>query len=125
MSMSEVSQLPAPPQPPEHPSMSMPYQSMSISSPSATLAGHSMPMTSNPRQPIHTTPVSGSPGSLPPQYARAPSHPGHAQQPQIVPSAPAPQAAVRTQPSNTRRILVILTAAVIVSTIGIILLLAQ
>jgi serine/threonine protein kinase len=81
---------------------SMPYQSINVSG-QPTLAGHSMPAASNARGAIYSMPLPGSiapmtypQGSLPPQS----------------------QLATKSSP-RSRRILVIVLAAVVVSTIGI------
>jgi hypothetical protein len=91
------------------PNESLPYQSMHVHTPQTTLAGHSMPPQYPSRPPQYTTPLPGSippmyqqqhPGSMPPQFARASD------------KAPA-------QPSRSMRLLVIIIAAVVASTIGI------
>jgi len=87
---------------------SMPYQSINISA-QTTLAGHSMPpaSASGPRGAIYTTPV---PDSIPPM-----SYPHGSLPPQSQLTAP--------PKGNARRIIVILAAAIIVSTLGILILL--
>jgi hypothetical protein len=84
---------------------SLPYQSINISG-QPTLAGHSMTSNvSNARVPMSSTP---DPGSIPPMTYPQGSLP--------------PQSQLATQPVATasgRRILVIVVAAVVVSTIGI------
>ncbi|HUS30899.1 MAG TPA: protein kinase [Kofleriaceae bacterium] len=85
---------------------SLPYQSMNVSSPQTTLAGHSMPMPNASRPPMYTTPL---PGSIPPTYQQQPPmRPSHSSIP------PANQ-----QASGGNRLLVIIIAAVIASAIGI------
>jgi len=90
---------------------SMPYQSINISQ--TTLAGHSMPAvhTANPRAP--GAPPSATPGgSIPPiGYPQGSSPP----QSQMVPQP--------TSSGRARRIIVILAAAIVVSTIGILIVL--
>ena len=91
---------------------SMPYQSINISA-QTTLAGHSMPSVNaaNSRPPMYVTPV---PASIPPTYAQG-SMPPQSQSLSQSQSQPAQR--------SPRRIIVILAAAIIVSTIGILIVL--
>jgi serine/threonine protein kinase len=103
--------IPGPPAPEGLPGQSMaslPYQSMHIS-PASTLAGHSVPPATMPssRVPQYASPV---PGSIPPL-----SYPQGSMPPQS-------QLTTGVRSSNASRIIVILAAAIIASTIGIVLL---
>jgi serine/threonine protein kinase len=83
---------------------SLPYQSINISG-QPTLAGHSMPSAPNARGPMYSTPAQGS---IPPMTYPHGSLP--------------PQSRLATEPlasGGARRLLVIMVAALVVSTIGI------
>ena len=93
---------------------SMPYQSINISA-QTTLAGHSMPAVNTPssRPPLYAP----NPGSFPPQSAGSIPPMSYPQG-----SLP-PQSQAVAKPVRTKRIIVILAAAIIVSTIGILIVL--
>jgi serine/threonine protein kinase len=130
--------LPAPPRTQQRfdtanpsPAESVPYQSVNVSSPVTTLAGHSMPMPLSSRPPVYTTPAPGSippmnrqsassipplntHGSMPPAYGSVPpQHQGRSSHPSMAP----PQ--VQQQPSASSRLFVIVVAALVASGIGI------
>ncbi|HSD90133.1 MAG TPA: protein kinase [Kofleriaceae bacterium] len=141
-SPSAASIMPLPP-PPQAGNASvqrldLPNQSMNISA-QTTLAGHSMPLPQASRPSGLKMPVAGSippaygaqsaQGSLPPQ-PRPSSQPSIQVQPSgpqvppvSQPSIPAPTRSKRAQRTGGRRVLVILTAAIVVSTIGILIVL--
>ena len=122
--------LPAPPRTQQRldtanpsPAESLPYQSVNVSSPVTTLAGHSMPMPLSSRPPMYTTPVPGSippmntHGSMPPAYGSIPpQHQGRSSHPSMPP--PSMQQQLQ-QPSASSRLFVIIVAALVASGIGI------
>ncbi|HEY5920270.1 MAG TPA: serine/threonine-protein kinase [Kofleriaceae bacterium] len=111
---------------------SLPYQSINISAGTSTLAGHSMPTANAPssRPPTYLTPNSGShvghhPGSMPmdPGSMRPGSNPGSIPPLSYPQGSLPPQSQPVSQASRSGRVIVILAAAIIVSTIGILIVL--
>jgi serine/threonine-protein kinase len=130
--------LPAPPQTRQRfdtaqpQNESLPYQSVNVSSPVTTLAGHSMPMPLSSRPPAYSTPAPGSippmnmhgPGSMPPINTHGSMPPAYGSMPpqhqgrSSHPSMPPPQMQ-QQQPSASSRLFVIIVAALVASGIGI------